>query len=368
MQSVNTQDDLSPPVLKPKPKRGRKSKLELEQSLNKLNNVTPPPSELIKTVGDCAATETAPEINHSCFELDQVPQTKKRGRKPKCGKIVQNSAITNVTKFENVNVVLHLNCALKDLKTEDQTEEIKPFDDDTNNIHMSKFISPNISEQFSEPAENFELSGLFALTNNNVAASDGIADNTTATAPRNHSPLVNSDDVRQKLDELSFCLQNNICNKKSACFWCTCDFDNNVIHIPKSNNGETYQAYGCFCSPECATAFLFNELLDNQTKFERYHLLNRTYGKIYNFTTNIKPAPNPFYLLDKFCGNMTIHEYRSTFNTDRLFLILDKPLTRILPELHEDNSACLLNSRLIASSGSTASNKSDIINMFANIR
>jgi hypothetical protein len=71
-------------------------------------------------------------------------------------------------------------------------------------------------------------------------------------------------------------------------------------------------------------------------KFERYHLLNQTYSKIYNYTRNIKPAPNPYYLLDKFY-NLSIQEYRKLLKTGHMLLVIDKPMTRILPELHEDN-------------------------------
>ena len=34
---------------------------------------------------------------------------------------------------------------------------------------------------------------------------------------------------------------------------------------------------------------------------------------------------------------------------ERLFLIVDKPLTRILPELHEDNDDFILNNKIIPS-------------------
>jgi hypothetical protein len=40
--------------------------------------------------------------------------------------------------------------------------------------------------------------------------------------------------------------------------------------------------------------------------------------------------------LDKFYGNLTIQEYRKLLNTEHIMLVIDKPLTRILPELHED--------------------------------
>ena len=94
-----------------------------------------------------------------------------------------------------------------------------------------------------------------------------------------------------------------------------------------------------------------NENIDNATKFERYHLLNFIYSKIYNYKKNIKPAPNPLYLLDKFYGNLNIQEYRHLLKNERLLLIVEKPLTRMLPELHEDNDEFMLNTNSIPSSG-----------------
>ena len=79
------------------------------------------------------------------------------------------------------------------------------------------------------------------------------------------------------------------------------------------------------------------ENIDDSTKFERYHLLNSVYSKIYDYKNNIKPAPNPHYTLDKFYGNLNIQEYRKLLNSERILMVIDSPLTRILPELHEDN-------------------------------
>jgi hypothetical protein len=75
-------------------------------------------------------------------------------------------------------------------------------------------------------------------------------------------------------------------------------------------------------------AYLMKESIDDSVKFERYHLLNQTYSKIYNYTRNIKPAPNPYYLLDKFYGNLSIQEYRKLLKTGHI-LVIDKPMTRI---------------------------------------
>ena len=88
------------------------------------------------------------------------------------------------------------------------------------------------------------------------------------------------------------------------------------------------------------------ENIDQASKFERYALLNYIYGKLYNYEKNIKPAPNPYYTLDKYYGNLTIQEYRKLLKTERLLLIVDKPLSRQLPELHEDNDDFLINNKL----------------------
>ena len=91
------------------------------------------------------------------------------------------------------------------------------------------------------------------------------------------------------------------------------------------------------------------ENIDTSSKFERYHLLNHIYSKIYDYKKNVKPSPNPLYMLDKFYGNLNIQEYRALLKSERLFLVVDKPLTRILPEFHEDNDDFIINNKIIPS-------------------
>jgi hypothetical protein len=152
-------------------------------------------------------------------------------------------------------------------------------------------------------------------------------------------------DIYTKLKKLKISLFKNLAfmDKKSACFWCTYDFDNPECYIPRYEMDGSIHGYGSFCRPECAAAYLMKENLDDSTKFERYHLLNHIYSKIYDYKKNIKPAPNPYYMLDKFYGNLSIQEYRKLLKSDHLLLTIDKPLTRILPELHEDNEEFLTN-------------------------
>jgi hypothetical protein len=273
---------------------------------------------------------------------------KKRGRKPKGGKLVvkQHEPIDkNVTIS---NVILHLKCSLKDL--DDYNNNMNKMV--TNPLSYNPDIPPSImTYNPCETAASF--SNYESQKNDNTLAymettgikyrcsvcckqmdSDEAADEIIVEQEDDN---INIKDVNQKLKQLKMNLyKNSMQDKKSACFWCTYDFDNQACYIPKYEFDGEICGYGSFCRPECAVAYLMKENIDDSTKFERYHLLNQIYSKIYDFKKNIKPAPNPYYLLEKFYGNLSIQEYRKLLKTEHMLLVIDKPLTRILPELHED--------------------------------
>jgi hypothetical protein len=262
---------------------------------------------------------------------------KKRGRKPKGGKIIQHIT-TNTDKMdEKSNVILHLKCSMKDLQTHPQ-----------NNSFLECYNFSNCKNDLS-----FELINNENINFNNNTTTISTLDNMCEDNDEDDDDSVCKDpnkEISKKLKQLEHNLHiNNINNKRSSCFWDTCEFDNPPIYIPKHFINGVYNVYGCFCSPECGVAYLMNENIDSSTKFERYHLFNHIYTKIYDYNKNIKPAPNPFYMLEKYYGNLSIQEYRSLLRNERLFLIVDKPLTRILPELHEDNDDFILNNKIIPS-------------------
>ena len=329
-------------------KRGRKSKKELLAALN-----------LASTTSNELVEETEPNTNSSLEPASipsgptptaPTPTGKKRGRKPKGGKIIQQVEATVVDTEIKQNVILHLKCSMKDLENHNNCEDsVKAYD---SNADLSYDLLLNHENNTFNNNSTY-----FYLNNNNNSSNT----NTNLTfSKKNKQVDYNTDDeydddycqddVWRKLKQLEHNLHhNNISDKKSACFWCTCDFDNPAIYIPRCFMNGSYQVYGCFCSPECATAHLMEENIDSSTKFERYHLLNHIYSKIYNYKKNIKPAPNPYYMLEKFYGNLSIQEYRALLQNERLFLIVDKPLTRVLPELHEDNDEFILNNKIIPS-------------------
>jgi hypothetical protein len=340
-----------------KGKRGRKSKKELiaalniktsdivgsndniPNSYNSENNVILNVSEIINI-----------DIPSFCKILDPVldlePKTgiKKRGRKPKGGKIIQQIVQTENTFSDNPNVILHLKCSKKDL----QNLNLSAIDSYTFNyknelnyeVIGSKHINSVNSYYNSSQINDSDDLNNQQCENENDDDDDDTPDNTSIT---------NNKKIWKKLKQLEYNLHINNVNKKSACFWDSCDFDNPAIYIPKYYINGTYHVYGHFCSPECGVAYLMNENIDSSTKFERYHLFNHIYSKIYDYKTNIKPSPNPHYMLDKFYGNLSIQEYRSLLRNERLFVIVDKPLIRILPELHDDNDEFILNNKLIPS-------------------
>jgi len=252
------------------------------------------------------------DASNSEILLKEKPPPKKRGRKPRGGKFIEPATSKLNMPPQPQNIILHLKCCLKDLLNNNKQEEIQSY-----NFKNKSGVLVNKDSEFKN---------IMPKQNNNYTTEKDSETNILTT----------------KLLELAIQLHtNNIIDEKSACFWCTYDFDNPPIHIPTNKLNNSYHCYGCFCSPECATAYLFKESIDSSTRFERYHLLNYLYSKIYNYNKNIKPAPSPYYMLMKYYGNLSIQEYRELLKNERLLLIIDKPLTRVLPELHDDNSSFL---------------------------
>ena len=343
-----------------KSKRGRKPKNKIvDMSNQELSNQELSNQELSNKMKDNQITD-----------LSNIVIPKKRGRKPKGGKIVENLSNT-IKKITIVpNIILHLNCTLIDVNKffnsneiyNPEISDIKTYNEIDNKIFTpnyeilndknndkNKDLDNSVFKSYDKSKILDESKTLGVSTINNTFFDDIKKISQYSNTLNNNSNINTKDNIienkkslskliNEKLIELSYKLHNNITDGKSACFWCTCNFDTPNIYIPKTMSNDKINVYGCFCTPECATAYLMNENLDISTKYERYYLLNNVYNKIYNYKKLIKPAPNPYYILDKFCGNLTIEEYRNLFNEDNLIIIVNKPLTCVYPELFKDNN------------------------------
>ena len=332
--------------------------------------------------------------NSSNINIDSsgVKIPKKRGRKPKGGKLINIKSIYTTDNISQ-NVILHLNCKKTDLKYSykydpdiknienfnfDKTEFASISFDFSNNTNTNNNIMNimnimnnnnnnnntnnnimnnndnnimnnndnnimnNNDNNFMNNNDNNTNSKLFFNNKQNLNNNKENLNNITENLTNNNNNNNNNNNIKdnknlyKKLNILEHNLNKGI-SKKGACFWCTCDFNNDSVFIPKNYINDTYNVYGNFCSPSCASGYLFNENIDTSCKFERYFLLNNLYGNNKNFNRNIVPSPEPFYILDKFNGNLTIDEYRKLNDNNKYILLIKKPISKILPELFEDN-------------------------------
>jgi hypothetical protein len=325
-------------------------------------HIEDPPSPLENTVIETAKVEAAVDAKNS----------KKRGRKPKGGKLITKQTPSNEKPLNISNIVLHLKCSLSDIENTDsslivtdpvkynpavppeilsadcfQPNELKPsLINETGESKKFAYFQESLISLYTEnpdTEESRDISGA-NVYNRSIPA--------TSNANTECAEKTSTKEINAKLKRLKINLYKNECgDKRSACFWCTYDFDSPPCYIPKYEMDHSIYGYGSFCRPECAAAYLMKENIDDSCKFERYHLLNQMYGKIFGYDKNIKLAPNPYYLLDKYYGNLTIQEYRKLLKLDHMLIVLEKPMTRLLPELHEDNDSVNLNTNVVNVNG-----------------
>ena len=338
-----------------KKKRGRRKKLPVEDTITEPEIVQPDIQVL-----------TIEKIEENIDDTDTQCPGKKRGRKPKGGKLIFKKQDDVVTQTQIANVILHLKCSLSELDEYNNqmnklvTNPLSYNPDIPLNILTYNSTNTNTFSLYNEEIdhshdkndqgnmayEEIKLQSNTCVSENSINNICSVCKNNIedSSEERNSSDEVSNKDINLKLKQLKINLyKNNVSEKKSACFWCTYEYDNPSCYVPKYEMDENICGYGSFCRPECAVAFLMKENIDDSTKFERYHLLNQIYGKVYEHRKNIKPAPDPHFLLEKFYGNLTIQEYRKLLKTEHMLLVVEKPMTRILPELFEDNEDFTMN-------------------------
>jgi hypothetical protein len=366
------QVDPDPVVVPEKKKRGRKKNIT---SLETVSPVSLAQVDASKKKRAKKQASSQPPIQDILDEPSSIQEPvtvvvthKKRGRKPKGGKVIQQLVHENVLIQDVPNIILHLKCSVSDIPdlnaTLTETSAIKPGDVISFNSLETK--GADLNDSYQTPATNCSLDS----GSGGIVKPKSTPDALIATNSYNHlndededegndnacsSSDNNLKDIWKKLNHLKLCFHKSDVfqnigagTRRSCCFWDTCEFDTPPIYIPKciSPSGG-YNVYGCFCSPECALAYLMNEGVDTSVKFERCQMLNAMYGKLLNYEKSIKPAPNPQYILNKFYGNLSIQEYRKLFKSEQIVYVVNKPLTHILPEMYEDNNDFLLNNKVI---------------------
>ena len=334
-------------------KKQKNKKTKSKKETTEINEVVASEPDTTTTTITTTSTTTTTVTESdgiASTNVSVVATNKKRGRKPKGGKVIQLLTNDNATINVVPNIILHLKCSASDIPNNDlaSNDNFKPGDvvsfnamenkgSDLNDSYQSQMNS--IIMQEDSKKNDIGTTNAYNYLNDNESEDDDDGNNSTK-------------DILKKLNHLKTSFHRSdvfqaigAAPRRSCCFWDTCEFDTPPIYLPKSisNNGG-YVVYACFCSPECALAYLMNERIDTSVKFERCQMLNAMHGKI---NVSIKPAPNPQYILSKFYGNLSIQEYRKLFKSEQIVYVVNKPLTHILPEIYEENNDFMLNNKII---------------------
>jgi hypothetical protein len=108
----------------------------------------------------------------------------------------------------------------------------------------------------------------------------------------------------------------------AACFWCCHTFTHRPVVLPIRDTGEHLLVTGNFCSPECATSYLFDMRQDSHTRWEQFALLHRVYGEACHGTIYPAPARNSLAL---FGGLLNIQEYRTLIRSHKVRVDIHLP-------------------------------------------
>ena len=265
------------------------------------------------------------------------------------------------------NVILHLKCTLQEIdeyiyksnwKFNQNQLSYNPtiptdmiaYDNNPLNKTFGDYIhsSPIQVKETGEENSNPDMMMCIKCHCNNSTTTESSQNQQPPQQPQQQQqPEINmlSEQEQSKIKQLKILFyKNEMHDKKADCFWCTCPFDNDPCYILQYGYNNDIYGHGSYCSPECAVAFLFGkqQLWDDSAKTESFQLMNYYYGKPNNYQQSIKPALSPYYFLDKYYGNLSIQEYRKLTKSQHMMLIVEKPITRILPEIHEDNDNLIL--------------------------
>jgi hypothetical protein len=261
----------------------------------------------------------SPNNNYNNHEVS----TKK---KTKGAKIIDTLLPLNQPPVKMNNIILLLKCSIREI---DEYIQQNIWNSDSLNYNPNvpneiiAYEQKNTIPIFGDWQETIEkpLPTTYLEENQNKNK-----DNSEYTKP-NVCSICNNDTLSEneyhKIKQLKIQFyKNDLQDKKSDCFWCTYPFDNEPCYILQYGLKNDIYGHGSFCSPECGVAYLFGKQmdLDDSAKTESYQLMNYYYGKPNQYQQSIKPALIPYYLLEKFYGNLTIQEYRKLTKSQHMLL------------------------------------------------
>lgn len=121
------------------------------------------------------------------------------------------------------------------------------------------------------------------------------------------------------------------------CWWCTYHFDHDAFSVPIGiAANKQYNTTGCFCTPECTAAYIFDNKCGVCDTWKQYEMLHRMVNKMHNGTEiRIKLAP-PRETLQRYGGPYNIETYRDILQDYRKHVRISMPPINPVHKLIEE--------------------------------
>jgi hypothetical protein len=243
--------------------------------------------------------------------MSDIPQVKKRGRKPK-NKVVENKGALTPINSDEETIIAHLPISLEDVvnigcndyfedaKTEENNMFIKSESDFSTVKFKEKIAEINIIPNRSEESED----KLLEKINQKIIETEKIF-------------MLGKNVNKVNVHNINF-------KPGTKCLWCKHNFETPAVELPEDYYNDTFFCSGNFCSWNCVKAF--NIDLNDTTTWKRESLLNLMYYKTYGIFKEIIPAPS-WLMLEDFGGIMSIKEFRHlSISNNKDYLVLRPPL------------------------------------------
>lgn len=117
----------------------------------------------------------------------------------------------------------------------------------------------------------------------------------------------------------------------TACFWCCHPFPWKASVLPLSYDAyeNMYACEGHFCAPECALAYLYNDVsLSDVVRWTRHALLSDLYRSLFASGRTLTPSPHR-HMLRMFGGPLDIEQFREYISTSEDMVAVHLPPLRL---------------------------------------
>ena len=348
-------------------KRGRKPKNSIEKLLKVEEEVKVPKKRGRKPK------------NYKKPEDTEVKVPKKRGRKTMLSQVTATNKNLN-DNFLTKDNVLHLKISSNDInnnilldslyqynpdikepqpydpnnlysesimkENEEETDIETKLDNNNYNIDKKKGIiseittNTEVNEVINEDDNEVEIDYQDILKNENVNIDNNLGKEIDTTKTNKNYSKKNVNAIMVYYNEYN---KRKEWPKKSSinCFWCCHTFSNTPCALPTKFKGDVFHVYGNFCSKECAAAYNFSSCDNNNTNnvWERYSMLNYLYSLIEcDPDLKIKLAPHRM-TLEMFGGNLSIEEFRSSFQSNKNYNVNFPPMISVIPAVEQNNKS-----------------------------